>query len=183
MLNGGIDMTYVIRRLKEGDLRGFRELRLRALTEVPAAFQEIPEQFAARSDQQILEWVKGNPEEGSFILGIFSCAGDLTGLAGLGVSRKEKPRIGHVWGVYVAPEARGTGAGRKIMEELLAIARSEGHFDSIDLEVVKENKRALGLYKSLGFEITGILEGGLKRHGQSWDEYTMRLRLQRGTGG
>lgn len=58
----------------------------------------------------------------------------------------------------VATEARGQGLGRLMLSEALNAARDRG--DGImKLEVFEQNPRALGLYQSLGFEITRRLVG------------------------
>jgi putative acetyltransferase len=53
--------------------------------------------------------------------------------------------------MYVAPEARGHGLGRRLMEELETEARRLG-YTSIVLETGDRQPEALGLYASVGFE-------------------------------
>jgi len=55
----------------------------------------------------------------------------------------------------VAPEARGTGVGRKIGEFSIAEAKRLG-FHAMQFNfVVKSNEKAVRLWQSLGFEIIG----------------------------
>ncbi len=58
----------------------------------------------------------------------------------------------------VATEARGQGLGRLMLTEALNTARDRGE-GSLKLEVFEQNTRALGLYQSLGFEISRRLVG------------------------
>lgn len=54
--------------------------------------------------------------------------------------------------LFVVPEYQGQGYGRKIMETSLNLALQK-NFDEITLGVVDWNKKAMNLYKSLGFEV------------------------------
>jgi ribosomal-protein-alanine N-acetyltransferase len=57
--------------------------------------------------------------------------------------------------IVVAPEARRKGAGKQLLEALLAVAR-ETNSDSIFLEVRESNAAARTLYNQAAFEQTGI---------------------------
>lgn len=63
--------------------------------------------------------------------------------------------------VYVAPEARGQGAGRIAMEALLSAAAAAGFWKLVS-RVFPENTASLGLLQSLGFREVGIYQ----RHAQ-----------------
>jgi ribosomal protein S18 acetylase RimI-like enzyme len=52
--------------------------------------------------------------------------------------------------LYVAPDRRGRGLGRALMEEALRVARQEGA-DYMDLGTSEDDTAARGLYESLGF--------------------------------
>lgn len=52
--------------------------------------------------------------------------------------------------LYVAPERRGQGLGRALMETALDVARQEGA-DYMDLGTSEDDVAARGLYESLGF--------------------------------
>jgi ribosomal protein S18 acetylase RimI-like enzyme len=66
--------------------------------------------------------------------------------------------ISRIAAMGVSTEARGQGLGRLMLTEALAAARDRGD-QSIRLEVFEQNTRALGLYQSLGFEVTRRLIG------------------------
>ena len=67
-----------------------------------------------------------------------------------GIARFDQTR-GEVKRMYVAPEARGRGLGRRLLEELEAQARSLG-YSTVVLETGDRQPEALGLYESAGFE-------------------------------
>jgi GNAT superfamily N-acetyltransferase len=56
------------------------------------------------------------------------------------------------------PQARGTGAAPRLLDDLLARARAAGA-QSVELECFQENERALRLYRSRGFEVVHPLHG------------------------
>ena len=52
--------------------------------------------------------------------------------------------------LYVRPQARGEGLGRKLVEELIRFAK-ESTYESIKLDTVSKLKEAIALYRSVGF--------------------------------
>lgn len=52
--------------------------------------------------------------------------------------------------LYVRPEARGMGLGRKLVEELMSFARKSAYV-SMKLDTVSKLKEAISLYRSIGF--------------------------------
>jgi GNAT superfamily N-acetyltransferase len=87
-----------------------------------------------------------------------------TGVCNLGV-RGERSWIG---GLGVVPEARRGGVGRALMEAVL-----EGAPPVVTLEVLEQNEPAIGLYESLGFERTRVLEVWSLREPPSVDARTV----------
>jgi ribosomal protein S18 acetylase RimI-like enzyme len=72
------------------------------------------------------------------------------------VARRGKTSRVAAMGVTII--ARGQGLGRLMLSEALDAARDRGD-TSMKLEVFEQNPRTLGLYQSLGFEITRRLVG------------------------
>ena len=86
--------------------------------------------------------------------GVFLVARDEAGRAvGCGgVCRFDGSR-GELKRMYVAPQGRGRGLGRRVLEELEAAARGLG-YRGLVLETGDLNHEALGLYASAGYEPT-----------------------------
>jgi putative acetyltransferase len=67
-----------------------------------------------------------------------------------GIARFDDAR-GEVKRMYVVPEARGRGLGRRLLEELEGEARRLG-YASVVLETGDRQQEAVGLYESTGYE-------------------------------
>ena len=52
--------------------------------------------------------------------------------------------------MYLLPEARGVGVGRKLLEDLISVAR-ERRFERVVLETASVLKEAISLYRKRGF--------------------------------
>lgn len=72
---------------------------------------------------------------------------------GCGAVRFIDAGVAEVKRMYVAPDARGTGVGRRIMEELEAFVRSKGAHRLV-LETGPKQLAAIALYEGFGFERT-----------------------------
>lgn len=70
--------------------------------------------------------------------------------AGVGALKPVTEQLGEVKRMYVRPAFRGTGIGRRILEQLIDDAR-EMRYDAIRLETMSYMTEAQSLYRSLGF--------------------------------
>ena len=73
-----------------------------------------------------------------------------------GFRNVEGKKIAWNGGTGVAPDYRGKGVSRSLMEETLALFKQE-NVDTSTLEVIKENERAIKLYEKYGYEISDHL--------------------------
>lgn len=160
----------MIRVITETDVEAFRALRLRALMEEPEAFGASAEEFAATSLLDVAKRLQ--PTDDAFVLGAF--LPDLVGMVGLvrehGQKRAHKAFI---WGMYVAPEARGQGIGRSLMTAALTRAARLPGLEQVHLGVVATNAAAVALYHSLGFTSYGTESRALKLGDHYVDEELM----------
>lgn len=83
---------------------------------------------------------------------------------GVGCLKRLAPTVAEVQRMYVRPHVRGIGAGRRLMEQLLADARAIG-YEVVRLESLKFLSAAHALYKSVGFvEIMPYAENSMKAY-------------------
>jgi len=100
----------------------------------------------------------------------------LVGLAGLHVHDGIKHRHkGVLWGMYVRPDARGTGLAAALVQQVIVHARTV--VESLCLTVVASNAAARRLYGSAGFKEYGLEQRALKVGSQYYDEVLMALPL------
>src|SRR5688572_28092239 len=69
---------------------------------------------------------------------------------GCGAVRCNEPGVAEIKRMYVAPEARGRGVGRLVLDELEAVARQLG-IRRLVLETGPRQPEALALYRRAGF--------------------------------
>ncbi len=65
-------------------------------------------------------------------------------------------------GMAIAPDARGRGGGRALLEATVEYARSRGAH-KLELEVWPDNARAIALYASAGFQVEGVRRDHYRR--------------------
>jgi ribosomal protein S18 acetylase RimI-like enzyme len=165
-----------IRLLTRGDAESFRTLRLAALKECPAAFTA---DYAANRQRPLSHFaaqIQSLPD--NFVVGAFEERA-LGGVAGF--YRSEGPKLrhkGNIWSMYVAPDLRRGGVGRKLLQEIIARARTLEDIVQVHLSVIADNLAARTLYVSSGFEIVGREPRAVKVDGAFLDEDRLVLRLR-----
>ena len=83
---------------------------------------------------------------------------------GVGCIKRVAPAVGEIQRVYVQPRARGIGAGRLVVEQLVGDARTLG-YKTLRLESLKVLAAAHALYRSVGFvEIDPYFENSMKAY-------------------
>jgi ribosomal protein S18 acetylase RimI-like enzyme len=172
-----------IRVLTRSDAAEFQALRQRALRDNPEAFGST----YAQEQNTPLETIATRLGDGgeaatSFVLGAADASnGPLCGLAGCyretGVKQRHKAVI---WGMYVAPEARGRGMGRLLLDTVIARASRWPGLEQLSLSVVPENVAARTLYVGRGFVPYAIEPRALAQDGRYFDLEYLWLRLGAG---
>lgn len=148
----------------EGDL--YRKLRLRALQSAPDAFGSTHEEEAAWPPSQFEDRVASG-----FIVGAFD-GGQIIGMAGFyQQSGSKQCHKGVLWGMYVDPRNRNSGAGRRLVQAV--IDHATGIVDLLTLSVVEGNASAVALYAAMGFRVYGTEPRALKSGGRYFAEVLM----------
>ena len=104
--------------------------------------------------------------------------GKAVGSAGVNaVGNKYKLRHRAQFGISVDRDHWGLGIGRAMTEACIECARRAG-YAQLELEVVRENARAIALYESFGFVEFGADPMGFRSRESGWQELVyMRLEL------
>lgn len=158
----------------------WRTLRLRALKDHPDAFGASWESYAGRSEAETLEHFTSRQDSRNQVWGAFSTDGDLLGTVGLFCDSGAKmAHRAHIWGMYVAPEARGMRIGERLIADAIAFARTIDGILQIHLAVTSHNTSARRLYERMGFTTYGREPRVLIVDGVAYDEDLMVLMLDR----
>jgi GNAT superfamily N-acetyltransferase len=126
------------------------DLRLHALAETPEAFGQTLEQAQQMSAEEWRKWLEPRADRVWFVEETSDRR--LVGMAVGFFDATEK--VAAIGGMYVDPEERRTGIGRRLVYAVEAWARERGA-ERIELEVNPETIPALRLYQSCGYQPTG----------------------------
>jgi GNAT superfamily N-acetyltransferase len=142
-----------VRALRAGEVALFKDLRLRALADSPDAFAETLAHAEAQPAAYWENLTRSVSEPGRHVMFVAEDAARAVGLV-FGLLDRERASVGRVGGMWVAPEARGRGAGRALLDAVVAWARRRG-LARLELWVTEGNSPAALLYRSAGFAETG----------------------------
>jgi GNAT superfamily N-acetyltransferase len=148
-------MTDVtVRSLGEEDWQEFRAIRLAALRDSPDAFvasaddeERFEEDFWRLRLRRSTRLVAVRHEaEGSAV-------GRPVGVVSLGQGKDDEGRVAEIFGLWVAPDARGTGVATKLVEASADRARRDGR-THVSYWVGTDNGRAVAFASGIGFRPT-----------------------------
>lgn len=137
-----------VRSLDAEEWEQYRTMRLRALA-------ESPEAFVARHDDEEAE-----PEEfwrarmTRSVRLLAERDGEPLGIASVGAAGDDQPDIAQLFGLWVSPEARGTGVAAALVRHGARVAAERG-MTQLFYWVGTDNGRAVAFASSIGFRPTG----------------------------
>ena len=123
--------------------------------------------------QQEADFLKEKTESTDEIELLAELDGKVVGSAGIGcVGRKEKIRHRAELGISVDKAYWGLGIGRALTKACIECAKRAG-YAQLELEVVAENRSAIALYESVGFEEYGRNPRGFRSRFTGWQEVVL----------
>jgi len=164
----------IIRKVTENDAESLWKLRLFALETDPISFGEAPEELRKMSVEEYASRLRAG-DAGNFVFGAFEGEA-MVGMTGFyreaGMKRRHK---GWIWGVFVAPSARGKGMGRALVAKVIETAKALPGLRCLLLTVSTTQDAAIKVYQGLGFRSYGIEPGALMVGERFIDEHHMIL--------
>jgi ribosomal protein S18 acetylase RimI-like enzyme len=146
-------VSATVRRLRADEHALLRDVRLRALRDAPLAFGSTlarEQAFTPGEWQRRAAAGAAGEEQAAFIV---------EPGAGLAIGRLDDDdrAVAALYAMWVAPEARGTGAGRALVEAVAQWATERGA-RTLHTSVTEGNAAAAALYSAAGFVDTGRRE-------------------------
>jgi len=146
-------VSLIVRPALPQDWRELRDVRLRALADAPDAFGEVLERARQLDDAG---WESRTSRRPGILVLVAERERTPVGMMVV-VIGPDDPRRANVYAMWVAPDARGAGVGRKLIDNGLAWARRLGALD-VELRVSDPMAGARALYLASGFVPTGDRE-------------------------
>jgi len=169
--------VITIRPCRAGDAELLRRARLRSLRDSPEQFGVTVEEAEEEPATHWEELAAGGSERLALV------ALDDDSPIGMAVIERERGvRHRHrarVWGVWVSPDYRGRGVGRRLLTALLDWAREEGVV-VLYLDVVDGLDPSRSLYRNLGFVRRDVDPHALRLDGRFVAQERLVLLLRRG---
>jgi ribosomal protein S18 acetylase RimI-like enzyme len=141
--------------LTAAEVAPYRALMLEAYAQAPDAFTSTLEERAAEPDAW---WARRLADPAGLTASFGAYLGrELVGTVALEFAKKSKTKHkGQLIGMYVKPQARRSGLGRRLVQEAIAFASAKPGIEVLTLTVSHGNKVAEDLYKSCGFVVFGV---------------------------
>jgi GNAT superfamily N-acetyltransferase len=136
-----------VRVLDESEWALYRDVRLQALTESPDSFTATLADEADRDEQFWRERMTRSHRL------LADRGAEAQGIVSLGPYEQEASAA-EVFGLYVVPNARGTGVAWRLVEAAAALANQQGYLQ-LYYWAGTDNARAVGFAKNFGFRTTG----------------------------
>jgi L-phenylalanine/L-methionine N-acetyltransferase len=151
------DRTGIVREARAGDARACIAIVTETISDRPRTIAVVPEELWTPAEwrRHRLLWGARGVSLVAEIEG--TVVGHLTVERGARAATKHSAEFG----IVVAREARGLGAGRALLRVLEAWATEFG-VSRIALGVFPDNDRAKGLYLSMGYEEEGWERAGMR---------------------
>jgi len=167
-----------IRRLSRDDAEAYAALRHEMLVAEPFAFLASPGDDVASSVERARTLFA--PEADGVVIGAFDGEPDGGLVGSVGLYRERHRKASHkinVWGMYVRPDARRRGIGRRLVEAAVTHARGVPGITQVHLSVSSRANVARALYESVGFRAWGTEPRAIGHDGEFVDEHHMVLPL------
>lgn len=160
----------IITDLSQSRWEEYKNLRIQALNDMPQAFLDDLEQVNKLEAQDWQRKIKNMifAEEKEILIGM------------IGFYQEDKEKLKHIVNIvsfYVIPTFRGKGAGKALLQTVIAKYSGNHDIKKLQLGVTDTQKPAQHLYKSLGFTQVGELKYAIKVGSEYFNEYLMEKYL------
>ncbi len=167
-----------VREITAQDAGSYLALRVQSEREFPQYVGFNAERELAAGTGGIAGLIASYTQEGTVVTGVFDGARLIDVLV---LSRRLSPKYRHkafLWGMYVIPESRGTGAALALIEAAIAWATRQAEIIALSLQVTVSNVRGQRFYQQFGFQVFGTERRALFAAEQFHDVHLMELAVR-----
>jgi ribosomal protein S18 acetylase RimI-like enzyme len=136
-----------VRPLGEDDWEDYRSVRLAALRESPEAFVATVDEEESYGEDFWRERMQRSARL------VAERDGVAVGVVSVGTAKESDGTAGELFGLWVRPEARGSGVATNLVKDGASLAAERGH-SHLDYWVGTENGRAVAFASGMGFRPT-----------------------------
>lgn len=168
--------SYEILQALPEDFDGVKHLMLRGLETDPFAFSSDLSDYSSNTDYWWQNYLFGYLN--SINAHMLVAKRNKKIIAMIGVlfdSKKRRKHVASIVWFYVEPSSRKNGLGKRLFNEILNYIKANSEIRKINLLVNASQGKAISIYKSFGFNITGTLKKELLINNEYVDEYLMEL--------
>ncbi len=120
-------------------------------------FLSFGENEFKRDVEEYEKYIESTHQEQNSILLLATINDKIISIASITSSQKDRTKHVGTLGIVISEQFTGLGLGRKMMEQLIQWATSNGITNKISLVTREDNVLAIELYEKLGFEQEGLI--------------------------
>ncbi len=177
-------MKFVLKNGEEVEIREldskatakqFRDFFEKIVKEKPQPFILV-DKVPSMKEEEV--WLKGKREKilkGEMVKLVAWRGKEIIGVCDA-IRQRGVDRVNAMVGISIARQYRGKGLGKKLLVELIKLAKRKLHPRIIYLTVFSGNKPARALYEKVGFQNVATLPNWSKVRGKYWSHVYMRLK-------
>ncbi len=160
---------------KKATAKQFRDFIEKIIKEKPQPFIVVDKVPSLKEEEA---WLKGNREKIRKREMVKLVAWKENEIIGVCDATRQRgvERVNAMVGISIARGYRGKGLGKKLLVELIKLAKRKLHPRIIYLTVFEGNKPARALYEKVGFQNVATLPNWSKARGKYWGHVYMRLK-------
>ena len=171
------DKKIIIRKFNKGDLKNAKAFQayVNALVKENAMIG-LSEKVDIKGEKEYLNNAVKKSRQKIHL--VATCDGMPVGVSNISLEKRTSSHIG-TFGISIAKDYRGMGLGKKLMAEIIELAKKELNPSPkiIQLRVYAVNKPAIALYKKMGFKIVAKLPKQVQHKGKLVDDFIMNKYL------
>lgn len=152
--------TIVLRNAEASDAEALIKFMKETTAQTPFLIRE-PDEFTMTVEQEE-QFIEGRKKDPKALLLVATLEGEHMGNCSL-MNMGSFKRYAHRCEVAIALYQKYwvAGIGKIMLETVLSIAKETG-YEQAELEVIKDNERAINLYRKLGFQSYGTFPHNMK---------------------